>query len=72
MPTTVFTPLEYGSCGLAEEEAKKRHGEENINVYHNVFLPLEFTIPERMENAHCYCKLICLKTEQVYTATMVP
>ncbi|KAH7726881.1 thioredoxin reductase 1 [Aphelenchoides avenae] len=64
VPTTVFTPLEYGCCGLSEDEAKKRYGEENVDIYHNVFIPLEFTIPERMENTHCYCKLICLKTEQ--------
>jgi len=22
VPTTVFTPIEYGSCGLSEEDAK--------------------------------------------------
>lgn len=42
-----------------------RYGKENINVYHNVFIPLEYTIPARKENSHCYCKLICLKKEQV-------
>lgn len=63
VPTTVFTPLEYGSCGLAEEVAIQRYGKENINVYHNMFLPLEYTVPARIENEHCYLKLICLKTE---------
>lgn len=42
IPTTVFTPLEYGSCGLSEEEAIKRHGDENIEVYHTFFSPLEW------------------------------
>ncbi|KHN78441.1 Thioredoxin reductase 1 [Toxocara canis] len=64
VPTTVFTPLEYGCCGLAEEAAIQKYGKENINVYHNVFIPLEYTVPERVENSHCYCKIICLKTEQ--------
>ncbi len=32
VPTTVFTPLEYGSIGLSEEEAIKEYGEENIEV----------------------------------------
>lgn len=28
----MFTPLEYGSCGLSEEKAVERFGEENIEV----------------------------------------
>lgn len=32
VPTTVFTPLEYGSVGLSEEEAVRRHGEDGIEV----------------------------------------
>jgi pyruvate/2-oxoglutarate dehydrogenase complex dihydrolipoamide dehydrogenase (E3) component len=34
VPTTVFTPLEYGCCGFSEEEAKAKIGEDNIRVYH--------------------------------------
>ncbi|EPY74058.1 thioredoxin reductase 1, cytoplasmic isoform 3 [Camelus ferus] len=30
VPTTVFTPLEYGACGLSEEKAVEKFGEENI------------------------------------------
>jgi thioredoxin reductase (NADPH) len=37
IPTSVFTPLEYGSCGLSEEEANKRHGADNIEIYHTIF-----------------------------------
>jgi len=58
--TTVFTPLEYGCCGLSEEDAIAEHGEENIEVYHTNFWPLEWTVAHRPENS-CYCKLICLK-----------
>lgn len=32
VPTTVFTPLEYGCCGLSEEKAIEKFGEENIEV----------------------------------------
>jgi pyruvate/2-oxoglutarate dehydrogenase complex dihydrolipoamide dehydrogenase (E3) component len=32
VPTTVFTPLEYGCCGLSEEKAVEKFGEENIEV----------------------------------------
>ncbi|VDK87662.1 unnamed protein product [Litomosoides sigmodontis] len=64
IPTTVFTPLEYGSCGLSEDDAIQKYGRENINVYHNVFIPLEYAVTERKEKTHCYCKLICLKKEK--------
>lgn len=37
VPTTVFTPLEYGFCGYSEEEATKEFGEESIEVSHLVF-----------------------------------
>jgi len=64
--TTVFTPLEYGCCGLSEEDAIAEHGEENIEVYHTNFWPLEWTVAHRPENA-CYCKLVCLKQDKVVT-----
>ena len=31
-PTTVFTPLEFGTIGLAEEDANMIYGSENIEV----------------------------------------
>jgi thioredoxin reductase (NADPH) len=31
--TTVFTPLEYGAIGYAEEDAIAKFGAENIRVY---------------------------------------
>ncbi|XP_071478717.1 thioredoxin reductase 1, cytoplasmic-like [Diadema antillarum] len=62
VPTTVFTPLEYGSCGLSEEDAISSLGEENIEVYHTYFQPLEFTVSHREANA-CYAKIICDKNK---------
>jgi len=61
--TTVFTPLEYGCCGLSEEDAVKQFGEEDIEVYHTNFWPLEWTVAHRPENA-CYSKLICVKSQK--------
>jgi len=58
VPTTVYTPLEYGCVGLSEEEAVAAHGEENIEVYHSFFTPLEWKLTERSE-ANCYAKLVC-------------
>jgi len=60
--TTVFTPLEYGSCGLAEEDAIQQFGEEDIEVYHANFQPLEWTVSHRENNA-CYLKLVCVKSQ---------
>ena len=58
VPTTVYTPIEYGSCGLAEEDAIAKLGEKNVEVYHSYFKPLEWTVPHRGDNA-CYAKLVC-------------
>ncbi|NXC16527.1 TRXR1 reductase, partial [Corythaeola cristata] len=58
VPTTVFTPLEYGACGYSEEAAVEKFGEENIEVYHSHFWPLEWTVPSR-DNNKCYAKIIC-------------
>ncbi|KAI4900654.1 hypothetical protein NFI96_025249 [Prochilodus magdalenae] len=58
VPTTVFTPLEYGCVGLSEEEAVRRYGEDNIEVYHAFYKPLEFTVAER-DASQCYIKVVC-------------
>jgi pyruvate/2-oxoglutarate dehydrogenase complex dihydrolipoamide dehydrogenase (E3) component len=56
VPTTVFTPLEYGSIGLSEEAAVATFGDANIEVYHSEFTPLEYTLPHR--NDRCYAKVL--------------
>jgi pyruvate/2-oxoglutarate dehydrogenase complex dihydrolipoamide dehydrogenase (E3) component len=33
VPTTVFTPIEYGTVGLSEEDAKARYGDD-LKTYH--------------------------------------
>ncbi|EZG63622.1 thioredoxin reductase [Gregarina niphandrodes] len=33
IPTVVFTPIEYGCCGLSEEDAITRYGQDNIEVF---------------------------------------
>ena len=39
VPTTVFTPLEYGCCGLSEEDALKQYGKtkKKNNVFANSY-----------------------------------
>jgi len=41
VPTTVFTPLEYGSVGYSEDDAVEEFGK-FIQVYHTYFTPLEW------------------------------
>eukprot|EP00127_Corallochytrium_limacisporum_P005481 Clim_evm29s206 gene=Clim_evmTU29s206 len=62
VPTTVFTPIEYGCVGLAEEDAIAKYGEDNIEVYHTYFKPLEYTVPKKPDN-QCYMKVITLLPE---------
>ncbi|XP_045241507.2 thioredoxin reductase 3 isoform X5 [Macaca fascicularis] len=62
VPTTVFTPLEYGCCGLAEEKAIEVYKKENLEIYHTLFWPLEWTVAGR-DNNTCYAKIICNKLD---------
>ena len=64
VPTTVFTPLEYGAIGLSEEAAIELYGQNNVEVYHTSFQPLEYTVAHRDENV-CYSKLVCNKLDNV-------
>jgi thioredoxin reductase (NADPH) len=40
IPTTVFTPTEYSFVGMSEEEAEKKYGKDQIEVYHRETTPL--------------------------------
>ena len=69
IPTTVYTPLEYGMVGLAEDVAIEMFGDENVEVYHQYFKPLEWRLlyPRRSDFA-CYAKLICNKAREASIA----
>ncbi|XP_067134924.1 thioredoxin reductase 2, mitochondrial-like isoform X1 [Centruroides vittatus] len=60
VPTTVFTPLEYGCVGFSEETAVKLHKEEKIEIYHSFYKPLESVVTGE-ETSHCYIKAVCLR-----------
>ena len=60
VPTTVFTPDEYGCIGLSEEAAKESHGEDNLDVYLLGFKPLEYNLSRPTGAA--FIKLLCDKT----------
>jgi thioredoxin reductase (NADPH) len=73
VPTTVFTPFEYGSIGMTEEEAIKRYGEEDIEVYLSEFTTLELSAVHRHKHPrhgsdedlghNCLSKLVTVKSE---------
>ncbi|RHY03179.1 hypothetical protein DYB25_011190, partial [Aphanomyces astaci] len=63
--TAVFTPVEYGCCGLSEEDAIASAGRENVEVYHQNFTPLEWSLShDRPLAKECYAKLIVDTTQQ--------
>ncbi|XP_020808412.1 thioredoxin reductase 1, mitochondrial isoform X3 [Drosophila serrata] len=55
--TTVFTPLEYACVGLSEEEAVKKYGADEIEVFHGYYKPTEFFIPQKSVR-YCYLKAV--------------
>jgi pyruvate/2-oxoglutarate dehydrogenase complex dihydrolipoamide dehydrogenase (E3) component len=65
IPTTVFTPFEYGLCGLSEEDAIKKFGAENVNVYLSSFQSLELGAAHRKTHysedfpTNALSKLVC-------------
>ncbi|XP_075218140.1 thioredoxin reductase 1, cytoplasmic-like isoform X1 [Lycorma delicatula] len=64
IPTTVFTPLEYGCVGYSEDNAIEKYGEEFVEVYHGYYYPLEWEMPRADgggDNSLCYIKVISLK-----------
>ena len=65
IPTTVFTPLEYGTVGLTEQEAKDRHGADNIATYHTKFKPLEWAVDKFITEGKrtAYTKVLVNKTD---------
>jgi len=57
VPTTVFTPIEYGCVGLSEEDAKAKFGEADIKTYHTAFTPLEWAFNKTIERS-AYVKVL--------------
>lgn len=64
IPTTIFTPYEYGCVGLSEEDAVNKYGIDAIEIYLYEFTRLEGSISSD-ESLSCsnLSKLVCLKTD---------
>lgn len=61
--TTVFTPIEYGTCGYSEDEAIEKFGADNIEVYHKSFVPLEWSLSDSRSVHQAFTKVIVDKTD---------
>ena len=61
--TTVFTPIEYSCVGLSEDEAIEKLGNDNVEVYHREFLPLEWALPMSRSHHMAFTKAIVDKTD---------
>lgn len=65
VPTTVFTPIEYGFVGMSEELAQATYGAEGVETYHAFYKPLEYTVAENtIDDRSCYMKVITKKTSR--------
>lgn len=62
VPTTVFTPIEYGCVGYSEEDATAEFGADAIDVYHAYASALEWKVAHRPDNV-VYCKLVVRKAD---------
>ena len=62
--TTIFSPLEYSKVGLSEEQAVHLHGEENVDVYHSSFKPLEWNFNEKRKDNLCYTKVVVKRADR--------
>eukprot|EP00455_Lapot_gusevi_P008153 TRINITY_DN1351_c0_g1_i6.p1 TRINITY_DN1351_c0_g1~~TRINITY_DN1351_c0_g1_i6.p1 ORF type:complete len:509 (+),score=165.64 TRINITY_DN1351_c0_g1_i6:73-1599(+) len=69
IPTTVFTPIEYGTIGYSEEEAEAKFGADNLEIYLSEYNTLELGAVHRQNHrgetleTPCLVKLICLIPE---------
>ncbi|UKJ89145.2 thioredoxin reductase [Theileria orientalis] len=74
VPVCLYTPFEYSSCGLTEEEAIARYGEDGIEVYLKEYTNLEVSAAHRVNKKTnddfdfpltCLTKVICLKDDTI-------
>jgi len=56
--TAVFTPLEFGTVGLTEDDARTKYGTDNVDAYLSTFAPLEWTVVEELGALSCFSKVV--------------
>jgi thioredoxin reductase (NADPH) len=60
--TTVFTPIEFGTVGMSEDEARKKLGD-RVKVYHTLAQPLEWNLNAERGSDKGYIK-VCVDTAE--------
>ena len=62
--TVIFSHPPIGYVGLNEEEAKKKHGEENVKIYKSKFTNMFYSLAkDDSKKLQTLMKLICLKQD---------
>jgi len=62
VPTVVFSHPPVGVIGLAEHDARKQYGHDNVQVYSSVFTPMRYAFTEHQIKTAL--KLVCVGEEQ--------
>ena len=56
--TTVFTPIEYSTVGLSEDDAISKYGKENVDCYIREFMPLEWSMSHGRAGHMAFVKVV--------------
>ncbi|HRP71190.1 MAG TPA: glutathione-disulfide reductase [Luteimonas sp.] len=58
IPTVVFSHPPLAAVGLTEAQARERHGDDEVHVYHSTFRPMLQALADRPQ--HSLFKLVCV------------
>lgn len=62
VPTVVFSHPPIGTIGLAEHDARREYGHDNVQVYTSIFTPMRYAFTEHQIKTAL--KLVCVGEEQ--------
>lgn len=66
LPSVMFTHPPIGNCGLTEEQAKGRYGEDNVKVYSSEFVNMHYAVvaaPNKLRQPSFF-KMVCVGPEE--------
>lgn len=64
IPTAVFSNPSIGTCGLTEEQAREKYGDEDVAVYKTSFRPMKHTLTKR-EGEKVFMKLLVQRSTDI-------
>merc|ERR1712062_454628 len=62
IPTVVFSHPPIGTCGITEQEARAKFGDDKIKIYKSTFTPLYHALTQRKQMTKM--KLVCAGPEE--------